>query len=524
MAAPIYSTDLTTIDQAQGTASALWAEPTDASWSGGGSPAQDVDYPYIQTGTGSYHSVLQATTKSGLAGLFVDCGASGVSLPTDGAFLLWQLMYSPTLIESYANGGLRAMVGSGLGAFTWWAVGGNNVGRNPYGGWQNHAINPTVAGGTNVGSPSGTYRYVGVAANLTAGIGKGYPHIVDVARYGRCEARFLSGEASTPATFAGFAASNDATTARWGLISVAPGGYTWKGLMTIGYGGSTCYFEVADTLVFVEDQKKVTSGFNKIEVRNSSTFNLTNVTIQALGTASKGSYETISGTATLDGCSFVDMNSFVFGSNDELTGVTFQRCGQVTQGGSSIDGCLFANGSGEVSLVVNSIASVTNCDFISAGTGHAIQGFSVGGSYDISSLLFTGYAASDGSSGNEAIYVTAISGENVTLNYSGTEPSVRTAGAYVVKQTSQITLTITPIIESSDVVIYEAGTTTILQSSQNIEGTSVQYIYSGGDIGSLVDVGVFKTGYIPLYVRDYELGDASASLPISQEVDRFYIA
>jgi len=523
LTAPSYGHDLTTIDEAQGTGSALWTEPTATGWTGGGSATQDVDYPYIQTGTGSYHSVLQATTKSGLAALMVDAGASGVTLPTDGAFLIWQLMYSPTLIDTYENGGLRAMVGSGLSDFYYWSVGGSNAGRNPYGGFQNHAINPTVTSGRSTqGSPSGTLRYIGVAAYLTAGIGKGYPHIVDVARYGRCESRFISGESGNPATLAGFAAANDATTARWGLISAVPGGYSWKGLMTIGYGGSACYFSASNTMVLIEDQKKVTSGFNKIEVRNSSTFILNKVTIQALGTASKGAYETISGTATLDGCNFVDMSTFTFGSNDDITGCTFSRCGQVTQGGATFDGCVFSAGTGTAGLVVDTIASVTDCEFVSSGTGYAIQGFGTAGSYDISTLSFSGYAASDGTSGNEAVYVTCTSGE-VTLNYSGTEPSVRTAGALVTKQTSQMTLTISPIITGSDVIVYEAGTATVLQATQNISGTSDQYIYGGGDIGSFIDVGVFKAGYTPLYVRDYELGDANATLPVSQQVDRFYI-
>lgn len=523
MTAPSYGTDLTAIDEAQGTASAKWAEPTATGWTGGGTPAQDSDYPYIQTGSGSYHSVLQAQTKTGVAALLVDAGASGITIPTDGAFLVWQLCYTSTLLDSLASGGLRTMIGSGLSDFYYWYVGGNDSGRMPYGGWQNFAANPTVTTGRYTqGSPTGTVRYLGCAISLSAGVSKGYPQIVDVARYGRCEARFISGESGNPATFAGFAAANDGTTARWGLISVAPGGYTWKGLMTIGYGGSACYFSSSNTMVLVEDQKAVTANFNKIEVRNSSTFNLTNVNIQALGTTSKGRYETISGTATLDGCNFIDMDTFVFGSNDSITGCAFRRCGQVTQGGASFEGDLFFASTGTAALVVSSIASVTDCEFTSAGTGYAIQGFGTAGSYDISTLTFSGYAASDGSTGNEAIYVTCTSGE-VTLNYSGTEPSVRTAGATVTKETSQITLTISPVITGSDVIVYEAGTTTVLQATQNVAGTSDQYIYGGGDIGDFIDVGVFKAGYTPLYVRDYELGDANATLPVSQQVDRFYL-
>lgn len=517
MTAPAYDKDLVDITTADG--STGFAEATATGWTNGGAQVQDADYPYIQ-GSATYNSVLQAMTKSGIAALLYNNG-SGITIPTDGAFLVWHLCYTTTLLDTYENGGIRVMVGSGLGDFDSWDVGGSNAGRMPFGGFQNFAVNPTVSYDDRLGTGLGNAQYVGAAINLTAGVSKGYPNIIDAIRYGRCEARFNYGEVGDPATLAGFAALNDAQNARWGLIGAAPGGYTWKGLMTIGYSVA-CRFEASNTMIFVEDQRKVTANFNKIEVKNSSVFILTNVTIQALGTASKGRYETVSGTATLTGCAFVDMDTFVFGSSDSITDTIFRRCGQVTQGSSTIEGCLFTRSTAAKALLVNDITKVTNCEFVSTGTGHAIEGFSASGSYDISSLSFTDYASSDGSTGNEAIHVTATAG-TVTLNYSGSAPSVKSDGATIVKQTSQITLTISPIITGSDIVIYEAGTTTVIESSQNIAGTSYQYIYGGDSVSDYIDIGIFMAGYTPFYIRNYQLGSSSTTVPATQQVDRFYL-
>jgi hypothetical protein len=37
-----------------------------------------------------------------------------------------------------------------------------------------------------------------------------------------------------------------------------------------------------------------------------------------------------------------------------------------------------------------------------------------------------------------------------------------------------------------------------------------------------VDIGIFKAGYVPFYIRNYPLASTAASLPVAQVVDRNY--
>jgi hypothetical protein len=83
-----------------------------------------------------------------------------------------------------------------------------------------------------------------------------------------------------------------------------------------------------------------------------------------------------------------------------------------------------------------------------------------------------------------------------------------------------ITLTLTGISTGSDVVVYAAGTTTVRQSNDAISGTTQTYVYSTQEN---VDIGVFKSGMIPFYIRAYPLASNNASLPVSQVIDRAYL-
>lgn len=83
-----------------------------------------------------------------------------------------------------------------------------------------------------------------------------------------------------------------------------------------------------------------------------------------------------------------------------------------------------------------------------------------------------------------------------------------------------INLSLTGIQTGSDVVILQSGTTTVLETGDAIAGSSYNYAY---ETLQNVDIGVFKNGFVPLYIRNYPLGSSDASLPISQTADRNFI-
>jgi hypothetical protein len=83
-----------------------------------------------------------------------------------------------------------------------------------------------------------------------------------------------------------------------------------------------------------------------------------------------------------------------------------------------------------------------------------------------------------------------------------------------------IALTITGLVTGSDVVVYEAGTITVLDDAQELNATEWDFVY---ETPQDVDIGVFKAGYVPFYIRGYSLSDQDAVLPVAQVIDRAYL-
>ncbi len=433
MAVPSYTTDLNDISLAQSATG--WAESSDANWDDGGTPVADADYPFIQDTL----SISQPATKVGIASAIYNNGSS-ITIPTDGAFLVWQIFTSPGAMDTYANGGMRVVVGSAINAFYAWDTGGRDFGRMPYGGWQNVAVNPTVAVDDTVGTPT-NQQFVGSAVAVTTAIGKGNPHAVDAMRYGRCEARINGGEGpSNYATFAGFAAANDATAARWGLLQGIPGGYLWKGLMTLGYT-SAVDFRDSNTQVLVDDTRKVTANFNKIEVRQAtSRVDWTNITFKSLGTVSKGRLEVVDDCdVNISGCVFEGFDTIVFKASSAALTSTFRNCRQITANGAEFDGSVFSGyeGTADTGYLVWNVATDINgkldgCSF-AKGTAatHAIEfGTSAPTSMTMTNMAFSGYNASNGQSDSTLYFADKGSDTTWTITLSGTsQPSYKKARA-----------------------------------------------------------------------------------------------
>src|SRR3990167_225185 len=100
MAAPIYATDLATLDLAE--ANTNWAEPTATGWTLGAAPGAADSENAIQ-GT---NAVPKAFNATGVGGLLLNFG-SAPTIPTDGVFMGWVFFSSPANIDTEANGGMR---------------------------------------------------------------------------------------------------------------------------------------------------------------------------------------------------------------------------------------------------------------------------------------------------------------------------------------------------------------------------------------------------------------------------------
>ncbi len=462
MTAPSYTEDLsdaTLADESSGWVEMTGTDQDGESYSACGTPAyQDNEYPYIQ---GSY-AVTQDTTKSTAIGS-IGYNVGGISVPTDGAILVWQNYSSPFAFGSYAQGGYRIVLGSSQSDFNVWYVGGNDKGRMPYGGWENHAVNPTVTRDNYAGTHSGTINYVASAVYLVSGPSKGEPHQVDAIRYGRCSAIFEYGETSNYATVDGFALLNDAQANRWGLIQATPGGYLWKGRIQLGSSSNAVDFRDSNVTIFIDWTPKVTANFNTIEIVNSSSnIEMTGfqfICLDPSGTASKGRWITTDDAdVSLDSCTFSDMNTFVFDSNTTALSCTFNRCNQITQGGATLTKCIFNQSVSGVSVVADSLGDITNCTFISDGSNHAVNLGNVSSTQSMTwNNTLTSYATSNGSTGNEAILVDVDNGVTLTINVTGgTTPYYYNTGTGSVVVVASVPITIS-VVNSDNVPITTAA-------------------------------------------------------------------
>lgn len=82
-----------------------------------------------------------------------------------------------------------------------------------------------------------------------------------------------------------------------------------------------------------------------------------------------------------------------------------------------------------------------------------------------------------------------------------------------------INLTLTGLQAGSDVVILDAGTNTERLNVDANGGST--YVYTYATLGN-IDIGVFKSGYVPFYIRNYALSTGDSSLPCAQVLDRNY--
>lgn len=151
-----------------------------------------------------------------------------------------------------------------------------------------------------------------------------------------------------------------------------------------------------------------------------------------------------SASATIDfaGSTVIGANVTLRDLNTAFDSMNFIDCPVFTQNGAEITNCAFDNTKISASSPANA-AKIQDCTFISGGTGHAIEISGSAADFSLDGCQFSGYAASDGSSGNEAVYVNIASGTiTISITGGGSTPSIRTAGATVTVQ-SAVTVKVT---------------------------------------------------------------------------------
>lgn len=544
MAAPNYATNLSDVTLAASTTGFT-------AIGGGGSITAETDFS-IQDTTCISKATSATWDSSGTprGGVLYNAG-TGLTIPTDGAVLLWIYWWGPGVLATKAAGGVELDFGNATTAYYGQYVSG--VDDWIFGGWRCYPVDPNITTRDRTqGSPNGTWQYFGWQAYVAAAnsIGKGNPYGLDAIRYGRCDLVCTNGDlANGYATFLGAADWDNVSTRRLGLLIPRDGAYYQQGLLQLGSSGTSVDFRDANRAIFIQNTEKVSSNFNKIEIRNSSSrVDWTSISMTALGTVARGNFEVVDNAdVNFASVTFTDMGTFAFLSNSTILNSTFRRCNLITAGGATFTGCTFANTNDSVKAVTASspanAALITNSVFESSGTKHGLEITGTAANITLTNITWTGYAGSDGSSGNEAVYVNISTGSmNLTIS-GGTTPSVRTAGCAVTVISGAVNVYAYAVLEdgsplsgarvhleatsggpfpyNATVTISNSGTTATVTHTSHGLATNDKVVIRGASL--IENLGVFTITKINDNSYSYTMASSPGSSPTGTITSTFVV-
>ena len=199
--------------------------------------------------------------------------------------------------------------------------------------------------------------------------------------------------------------------------------------------------------------------------------------------------------------------------------------GVLTVNGSDLAGARFAEATDVSAILWNDNANpgtatgrLAGTEYTSGGAGHAIEfGTTTPLDITLTDMTFTGYAGSDGSTGNEAIWIRRSSGTvNITLDGT-TQPSVRTDGAIINFITGQTQVTLTGLFTGTRVKVYRISDNAEMGGVES-SGTSFSVNL---DSGVPVTFRLINLSRIPLEF-DLTVPSTNTTIPVSQSEDRVY--
>lgn len=410
------------------------------------------------------------------------------------------------------------------------------------GGWISRVVDPTndfsgATGFTTTGNPA-------QLTNVNE-IGGGFTTITMIAgNFQNCcidqitiglGLRVDAGTVGTPNTFETLRAADEGTSSNiYGWISSLAGTIVIKGGVFIGpeTGTATSVFNDSNRVILFADEP-VADNFYTIDIRGTNTD--VDFTSCILRTEDAAGNPNTKWNLTLDGTSiptfndngslFQGFDTITLRSGSTLDGTSLDGGDSLIQNNATLTNCSVLNANtadGVAFITSNNPQAISNCSF-TFSDGHAIE-ITTPGTYSFDGNSFTGYGA-DGTN-DAAIYNN--SGGAVTLNISNaTSPTIRNGAGSTTSVVQTVNLTVTGIEENSEIRIFEAGTITELDGSENVTTGSFIYSYDGADIGNDVDIRIFNLEYQPLNFIQSQgtaitLAAQDSSLPVQQIFDRNY--
>lgn len=482
-------------------------------------------------GTGAVGLKISATTNDMVQQTLGGAGApydySGSGTESGEHIIMWFNTKTPVNSTS----GLRIRVGDGTSTGDWYVLGSSFY----KGGFVTRVVD-TARDFDNIAA--GTWTTTGNPAQLTAvsQIGAAFTTTTSImGSFNNCQVdqfttgfglRVDAGTVGVPNTFETVRAA-DEDTAFYGWWSSSNGAVIGKGKLYIGpaTGSATSVFTDSNFAVIFAAEL-VASGFYEFAMRGAGT----DVT-WTLGNISAADTATARWSITVDSTTndFTDNNSVMTGSdtitleaNATLNGTILIDGTRMVQNGADINDIVVQDpnvGSATAYLLSDNPALISGSTFESAGAGHAIE-IDTAGTYTFTDNTFTGYS---GTGNDAAIWFNPTGGTgNLVLNASGGNISaglIRNSSSGSVTVNNNVNVTLTGLVNPTEVRVFTAGTTTELQGQENV--TTGTYIISQA-AASNIDIRIYSVSYLPADILNYTVPGSNTSLPIQQVFDRNY--
>jgi hypothetical protein len=111
-------------------------------------------------------------------------------------------------------------------------------------------------------------------------------------------------------------------------------------------------------------------------------------------------------------------------------------------------------------------------------------------------------------------------GAAVTINISGgSVPSIRNSNGSTTSVVATTQVTLTGLVNNTEVRVYTQGTTTELAGQENVTTGTFSFSLSSGTI---VDIRVFAVAYEPADILNFTVPASDTSIPVQQRFDRNY--
>jgi hypothetical protein len=376
---------------------------------------------------------------------------------------------------------------------------------------------PLVLDYVNKGTPTGTFVPASFSSldiiydNSSSGNIRGIPNAwIDAMYYG--PGHTISGTTTGDTLFAESAAVDELVGNRYGILqnfnSII---YSFGDIDLSG----TDLTSISETLVFVDTP----NGYDTYEFDITGTVVFTNTAIQASGAIDFNMDSSTATAFTMNGGSISGFLSLTTGASQTTDGVvlnsggttvlantpvgsTFNTCGQISfTGAGSLNNCIINEPTAPV--LTSSLNLIDGCSFISDGTGYAVDLGTITSTQAMAwNSTTTGYAATDGTTGNEVIKVTVNNAVDLTINVSGvSSPTVHATlvGTGTISIINAVALTIESNVSllGAEIRIYDYNGTggSFGDELQGVESAPAStYVYSGAS-SNLIYIQIMKDGY-----------------------------